>query len=50
MKIYKIRSLLYKTSRLLGDIAAIKNGTIHKRIARRGLHRMAGRIINKIIK
>lgn len=50
MKISKVRTVLYTTARILGDISAVKNGTIHKRIARRTLGKAAGRIIGKIIK
>ncbi|WP_164474939.1 hypothetical protein [Indiicoccus explosivorum] len=50
MKLSKIRSVLYLSARILGDISAVKNGTIHKRVARRTLGKAAGRIIGKIIK
>ncbi|MDL0426236.1 MULTISPECIES: hypothetical protein [Bacillus amyloliquefaciens group] len=33
MRINKIRSLLYKSARILGDVQATKNGTLGKRIA-----------------
>ncbi|WP_406590001.1 hypothetical protein [Bacillus atrophaeus] len=46
MSISKIRSLLYKSARVLGDVQATKNGTIGKRVARRA----AGRATNKLLK
>ncbi|MEC0832063.1 hypothetical protein [Bacillus atrophaeus] len=46
MSISKIRSLLYKSSRILGDVQAAKNGTIGKRVVRRA----AGRATNKLLK
>ncbi|MBM7634098.1 hypothetical protein JOD17_003198 [Geomicrobium sediminis] len=41
----KFRGYLYKTARIMGDINAIKKGTVGKRIARR----MAGRFTGKAI-
>lgn len=35
MSINKIRSFLYKSAKILGDVNAVKKGTIGKRIARR---------------
>lgn len=33
--INKVRSFLYKTSKIMGDVNAVKKGTIGKRIMRR---------------
>ncbi|MCY9443299.1 hypothetical protein MOF48_15725 [Bacillus spizizenii] len=46
MNINKIRSTLYKTAKILGDVNAAKNGTLGKRVARR----TAGKATNKILK
>lgn len=35
MSISKFISIFYKVSRISGDIKAIQNGTLHKRIKRR---------------
>lgn len=50
MSISKIRTILYTAGRILGDVSAVKNGTIHKRLARRALGKVSSRIISKIIK
>jgi hypothetical protein len=42
-----MRSLLYKVARLLGDAAAIKKGKVTKRVKRRLLGRVAGKIIRR---
>ena len=47
MSIGKIRSLLYKTARILGDINAVKRGTIKKRIANRVIGKVSGRLTGK---
>jgi hypothetical protein len=46
----KIRGGLYKTAKVLGDISAIKNGKILKRIKNRIVGRIAGKTIGKINK
>lgn len=46
MNINKIRSALYKSAKLLGDVNAAKNGTLGKRVARRE----AGKATNKLLK
>ncbi|WEZ02585.1 hypothetical protein P5666_11130 [Bacillus subtilis] len=46
MNINKIRSALYKSARILGDVNAAKNGTLGKRIARRA----AGKATNKLFR
>ncbi|WP_367387449.1 hypothetical protein ABZM97_09770 [Bacillus vallismortis] len=46
MNINRIRSALYKSARILGDVNAAKNGTLGKRVARRA----AGKATNKIFK
>ncbi|KIN28562.1 hypothetical protein B4070_4530 [Bacillus subtilis] len=46
MNINKIRSALYKSAKLLGDVNAAKNGTLGKRVARRA----AGKATNKLMR
>ncbi|MED1016309.1 hypothetical protein [Bacillus atrophaeus] len=46
MNINKIRSALYKSARILGDVNAAKNGTLGKRMARRA----AGKATNKLLR
>ena len=44
----KIRSLLYKSAKLLGDVNSIKRGTIGKRVTNRVIGKVSGRISSKI--
>ena len=46
MNINRIRSALYKSAKILGDVNAAKNGTLGKRIARRA----AGKATNKLLR
>lgn len=48
--ISKVRTGLYKTARILGDVSAVKNGTIGKRLARRAVGRISGGLIGKLFK
>lgn len=50
MSISKIRSLLYKSSRVLGDVQAAKNGTLGKRVARRAAGKATGKIMKSLFK
>ncbi len=50
MRINKIRSALYKTAQILGDINAVQKGKLPQRIVRRTLWRIIGRAINRTIK
>lgn len=50
MSIGKTRSALYKTARILGDVNAVKRGTVGKRILRRATGRAAGRGMGKLFK
>lgn len=45
-----LRSLLYKTARLMGDVNAVKKGKIGKRVARRAAGRITGRGLGKLFK
>lgn len=50
MSISKIRSLLYKTARLFGDVEAARKGRLGERLVRRYAGRMASRLMRKINK
>lgn len=50
MSLSKIRSLLYRTARLLGDVNAVRRGTVGKRIVRRAAGRGTSRILRKLLK
>ncbi|MBU8786536.1 hypothetical protein KM903_09120 [Bacillus glycinifermentans] len=50
MSINKIRSALYKSAKILGDVNAAKNGTLGKRMARRAAGKTAGKILGKLFK
>ena len=48
MKINKLRSGLYKSARILGDVNAAQKKKIGKRIARRVVGKFTGRAIGEI--
>ncbi|MBP1932943.1 hypothetical protein [Ammoniphilus resinae] len=50
MSISKIRTLLYGTAKLLGDINAVRRGTIGKRIGKRIVGKFMGRLLGKFFK
>jgi len=50
MKISQIRSILYTTAKILGDIQAVQNGTIGKRIGRRIVGKATGKMMGKLFK
>lgn len=50
MSINKIRSLLYGTAKVLGDVNAVKKGKVGKRIARRVAGKGTGRLMGKLFK
>jgi len=43
----KTRGAMYRTSRILGDVNAVKNGRIVQRLWRRLLGKLTGRAIGK---
>ncbi len=47
-KISKIRSLLYKTARVLGDVDAVKSGKVGRRVKNRVKGRIVGKLLRKI--
>jgi hypothetical protein len=50
MKISKLRSILYGTAKILGDVQAVKQKKIGKRVARRVAGKVTGRLFRKIFK
>lgn len=50
MSINKIRSILYGTAKILGDINAVKKGKIGKRIIRRVAGKGTGKLLGKLFK
>lgn len=47
-KISKIRSLLYTTAKVLGDVDAVKKGKVGRRVKKRVLGKIAGRLLGKL--
>jgi hypothetical protein len=50
MSINKLRSFLYGTAKILGDVNAVKKGKIGKRIARRTAGKVTSKFMNKLFK
>ncbi|WP_177194770.1 hypothetical protein [Alteribacillus iranensis] len=50
MSLNKIRRTFYFISRILGDINAVKRGTIGKRIVRRAAGKQTGKMMRKLFK
>jgi hypothetical protein len=44
------RGLLYTLARLMGDVSAVKKGTVGKRIGRRIVGKMTGRGIGRLFR
>ena len=44
----KVRTALYKTAKVLGDINAIKRSTITQRASNRALGKFSGRVIPNV--
>lgn len=47
-KISKIRSLLYTTAKVLGDVDAVRKGKVGKRVKKRVLGKIAGKLLGKL--
>ena len=45
-----MRKFLYLLGRILGDLQAIKRGLFGKRLLRRGLGKVSGKILRKLTK
>jgi hypothetical protein len=50
LSIGKIRTALYRTARLLGDVNAVRRGKIGKRIVRRLAGKFAGRLLGRFLR
>lgn len=50
MNLNKIRSALYKSAKILGDVNVAKKGTLGKRVARRAAGKATGKIMRSIFK
>jgi len=50
LSINKTRSFLYKTAKFLGDVNAVKKGTVGKRIVRRSAGKATGKFLGKLFK
>ena len=50
MTLSKLRGLLYKTARIIGDVQAIRHGRIVKRIHNRIVGRLSGKLLRRIWK
>jgi hypothetical protein len=48
MTINKVRSVLYKTAAILGDVQAVRRRRVGRRIARRAAGRLTGRLFRRI--
>ncbi len=48
LTINKIRSVLYTTARVLGDLQAVKHGKIVHRMVRRAAGRVTGRVLGRL--
>ena len=46
----RFRSILYKTGKVLGDVNAVKRGTIGKRVTTRIGGKITSRVLNKIVR
>jgi len=44
MSLSKIRSVLYKAAKLLGDVSAVRRGRILQRVQRRAAGKITGRL------
>lgn len=45
-----LRSWLYRSGRLLGDVNAVKRGTVGRRIVRRSTGRATGKLFGRLFK
>ncbi|MDA1478262.1 hypothetical protein [Bacillus changyiensis] len=50
MSINKIRSAMYKSAKILGDVNAVKKGKVGKRIVRRAAGKTTGKLLGKLFK
>lgn len=45
-----VRGFLYALARLLGDLSAVKRGTVGRRIARRAVGKLTGRGLGRLFR
>lgn len=45
-----LRSLLYRSARILGDINAVRRGRVARRVRNRVVGRMAGRLLRRLFR
>ena len=50
MTIGRLRTLLYKTARVLGDVNALLRGRVMQRLGRRVVGSFSGRLIGKLFR
>lgn len=50
MSIQKTRGFLYTLAKILGDVNAVKKGTVGKRVARRVAGRTTGKALRRLFK
>ena len=50
MSINKVRSLLYRLGRLLGDVSAVEKGKVPQRVERRIAGKFTARILGKLFR
>ncbi|MGO1059700.1 hypothetical protein ACTL32_11270 [Planococcus sp. FY231025] len=50
MALRKLQRILYKSDRFFGDVRAVRNGTIGKRIGRRMANRAVQRLLSRIFR
>ncbi len=46
----KLRDLLYKTARIIGDVQAVKRNRVPKRVVRRVAGKATGKLLRKLFK
>ena len=50
LTIGKTRSALYRTAKILGDINAVKRGTIERRVTHRISGKISARLLSKFVR
>ena len=50
MSLSKLRGLLYRLARLLGDVNAVEKGRVEKRVERRIAGRWTGRVLGRLFR
>ena len=46
----EVRSVLYGTAKLLGDVQAVRKGRVGKRLARRAAGRETGKLLGRLFR